>query len=669
MKKLKKKKVTNLNIFLTYNLVTMIVGLVFYPLFLIILNYPPGSINTKFDIEILHIPYYQQYIIINLLMMTIGYIFFKMVFKGADKWKYIKQGLDSNNIANIKKIRQKSFNMPHIVYLLQILIPTMFVWVLFLVLGFWGTVDIKFFLILITFLILAAAISYLFSKKYFREVLKFTCIDNSVKGTIRIGLRLKIILQILPLFLFSILFTSLFGQSCLIKEKGDTIFNSYKHELDSELKNTTFIQSEAQIKRFFNLIKMDNKNDIMFYINPLGKYKTQDNSPLNKFFLKYTRELAFKYNGHTYDYYGSDVQGAVIKLHGIKGDWILGIRYVVVSQKILTLLILSFIAQFLVAIFILLYFAKTISDDLTLIASGMMEIAEGEDVNLNNRIAVTSNDEIADLVIGFNKFQEREKKHIQDINEQQKIIMERERLASLGQMIGGIVHNLRTPILSIVDVSEVLKNLVAEYRESIDDERVTKEDHREIANEMEIRLNEIKPHCSYMSDVLATVKGQTVQVNTLLSSDSSVFTMKELFKRVEILTRYELIKFGCVITYDIKVDSDIEIAGEISNLVQVLNNLISNSVQAYEGKGGIIEFSVSQKDALLEFCICDTGTGIPSEIQHKLFKEMVTTKGKMGTGLGLYVSYAIIKGKFSGDLWFESVIGKGTSFFISIPAK
>jgi signal transduction histidine kinase len=112
-----------------------------------------------------------------------------------------------------------------------------------------------------------------------------------------------------------------------------------------------------------------------------------------------------------------------------------------------------------------------------------------------------------------------------------------------------------------------------------------------------------------------------------------------------------------------------ELRGEICDLVQVLTNLISNSIQAYQGKAGCIDFTVTQTEHLIEFQICDTGMGIPNDIQAKLFKEIITTKGKLGTGLGLYVSYAIIKGKFGGDLWFESTSEKGTVFYISIPVK
>lgn len=55
-------------------------------------------------------------------------------------------------------------------------------------------------------------------------------------------------------------------------------------------------------------------------------------------------------------------------------------------------------------------------------------------------------------------------------------------------------------------------------------------------------------------------------------------------------------------------------------------------------------------------------------MQERLFREMITTKGKHGTGLGLYMSYSTIKGMFRGDLLFSSAPGKGTVFTIVLPA-
>ncbi len=664
MKSFEKSKQPNLNIFYIYILVLVIADLIFYPLFPLLLNYPPGSINTKFDVEFSHIPYYLQYIIINLLIVTIGYISLKAVFKGVEKWSYIIQSFSSNDIDKIIKIRKSSFILPHILYILQTMIPVISVGILFFILGFRNSADVKFFTILMVSLILTGEISYLFSKNYFRAVLNYTFLDGYEAKTFRIGLRLKLLLQLLPLFLFSNLFILFIGNSCLIKEKGDVLFKSYQRELEMKMEGISNIESEEQIKSFLKLVETNNINDITFYIDPSGKYTTSDNSELSAFFLKYTHELAFKYLGHTYDYYGSDIQGAAVKLRGINGVWIFGIKYTVNSLRNTTFYGITFIALSLLSILILLYFAKTLADDIAIIAHGLAEIAEGAEADLNKKIAVTSNDEIGDLAVAFNKVQEREKKYVQDIQNQQNVIVERERLASLGQMISGITHNLKTPIMSLSMGIVSIKDLVAEYKASIEDQRVTPDDHREIAEDMEVWLNEMTSCCSYMSNVLTTIKGQIIPGKDSIASG---FTLKELMKRLEILTEYEMSKSSCSIRYDLQANPDLEIPGEVSNLVQVLENLISNAIQSYERKGGLIEFLMIQKNTILELCIRDKGKGIPDEIRSKLFKEMITTKGKKGTGLGLYISYAIIKGKFGGDLWFDSVLGQGTAFYISIP--
>ena len=69
----------------------------------------------------------------------------------------------------------------------------------------------------------------------------------------------------------------------------------------------------------------------------------------------------------------------------------------------------------------------------------------------------------------------------------------------------------------------------------------------------------------------------------------------------------------------------------------------------------------------LVFTIQDYGSGIPKKVQSKLFNEMITTKGKNGTGLGLFMSYSNIRAHFNGNMTFESEEGKGTKFTITIP--
>jgi len=665
--KIKKgKKESNLNVFTTYVLVIVIMALIFYPLFPLLLNYPPGSINTKFDVELSKMSYFQQYFSIIISIVVICYIILKLIFWRIGNWKYITKHVKARDKEKIEVIRRRSMVIPHIVYILQLIIPIGLVGLLFYILDFRNVADVKFFVILTVGLTFTGVISYMFSKKYFRRVLKYTFIDVSnliIKP--RINLRTKIIIQILPLFLFSFLFILFVGYAALVKEKGNALFESYQRELQMKIVNKTdYIQSEGHLIELLNTVKTDNKKDITFYIAPDGRYYTSDNSELSNFFIKYTKELAFFYNGHTYDYYGSEIQGAVVKLAGEGGEWILGIRYYVASLEVIKFFVSSFIILTIFAFLVTSYFAKTISDDISHIAQGLRDIAHGEKIDLSNKIPVISNDEIGDLAVAFNEVQEKAKNYVQDIRRQQEVIVERERLASLGQMISGITHNLKTPIISLLNATNSLKDLVDEYRASIGDERVNEQDHLEIASEMDQWLDEMLPYCNYMHDVLSTIRGQIIQGKT---SFESGFNIRELLKRVEILTHYELVKSGCEINYIINVDLDTQIPGEVSNLVQVLDNLITNSIQAYRGKKGVIEVVLLEEANNLKFMVKDNGPGISDEIQSKLFKEMITTKGKMGTGLGLYISYAIIKGKFGGELWFESGLGKGTTFYVTVP--
>ena len=257
------------------------------------------------------------------------------------------------------------------------------------------------------------------------------------------------------------------------------------------------------------------------------------------------------------------------------------------------------------------------------------------------------------------------KKDLETIKSTQEIIMEQERLSSLGQLIGGIAHNLRTPIMSLSGGIERLKDLTAEYAQSIGDASIEDADHREIAKEMDDWLEKMKPYCAYMSDIISTVKGLTTNSE---ESNLNTFTLKELIKRVDLLMKHELIVSNCVLNVTAEIDLKTTITGDISSLVQIFDNLIINSIHAYSEEHGIIELNLLSKDNNIIFRLTDYGVGMSKSVQEKLFKQMVTTKGNKGTGLGLYMSYATIKGRFNGDMWFTSEDGKGTTFYLSIPS-
>jgi len=258
--------------------------------------------------------------------------------------------------------------------------------------------------------------------------------------------------------------------------------------------------------------------------------------------------------------------------------------------------------------------------------------------------------------------------HVLDTNtikDNQSMLMEKERLASLGQMIGGIAHNLKTPIMSIAGAAEGLTDLTKEYDISIGDPQVTDEDHHAIVKDMNEWIEKVKTHTSYMSDVITAVKGQAV---AFAETKSDTFTISELLTHIDVLMKHELKNALVYLNTSVLVPENLSIRGNINSLVQVINNIISNAIQAYGGKANKnIDFIIKLKDNNLVFSVQDYGCGMPKKVQDKLFKEMITTKGKNGTGLGLFMSYSNIRAHFNGNMSFESEEGKGTRFDITIP--
>ena len=99
-----------------------------------------------------------------------------------------------------------------------------------------------------------------------------------------------------------------------------------------------------------------------------------------------------------------------------------------------------------------------------------------------------------------------------------------------------------------------------------------------------------------------------------------------------------------------------------------MNNLVGNAIDAEKNavcKDIIIR--VLQTGGCLQIEVKDFGCGVSPQIKNRLFKQMITSKGAAGTGLGVYISNAVIRGKFGGDMGMRDNSEDGSTFWISIP--
>jgi two-component system sensor histidine kinase HupT/HoxJ len=276
------------------------------------------------------------------------------------------------------------------------------------------------------------------------------------------------------------------------------------------------------------------------------------------------------------------------------------------------------------------------------------------------------NDRMSGFVVTFKNITQI-KKGMQQLQESQARMMEQERLAFLGQMVGGFAHNLKTPIMSIAGCTAATSRLVQEARESQGDEEVYPEDYLEIYEEIDDWLEKIGVSCSYMSDIITAIKEQTVNAST---TEKQEFTLDELVKRTTLLLRHELLASGCKLILEYDPQKRVVLSGDINNLIQVINNLVVNAIDAEkDAETKEIYIGIEEDETHLSLYVKDTGSGISPRVRERLFREMITSKGTKGTGLGLYISNAIVRGKFGGFMWARDNPTGGAIFGFSIPLE
>ncbi len=237
---------------------------------------------------------------------------------------------------------------------------------------------------------------------------------------------------------------------------------------------------------------------------------------------------------------------------------------------------------------------------------------------------------------------------IKQIKQKQEVIVKQGQLASIGEVAGGVAHDINTPISAIKTGVTLLKS----FDESRTDEQ------NEILNRID--------NCA--DKIINIVNSMRNQIRNLGSKVNIEFKISSVLEDVKTITFHEIKKNNSIL--EINVLDDISIKGDPTKFGQVLTNLIVNSVQAYKDKGGKVIVTIDRtKNNKAIVKVVDFAGGLDKDIEPYIFKNILTTKGTFGTGLGLYVSYSVIKGEFNGDLVFNTEKGIGTTFIITIPVK
>ncbi|MDP4180954.1 MAG: sensor histidine kinase, partial [Bacillota bacterium] len=337
--------------------------------------------------------------------------------------------------------------------------------------------------------------------------------------------------------------------------------------------------------------------------------------------------------------------------------------------------ILVWVICALIGIIISLAISLNVSTAVLTVAKGLSDIAEGGEACLNKSLEVTSNDEIKDLVIAFNKIQELEKENIKSIKKNQSELIETlntlqtaqaqlvqsEKMASLGSLVAGISHEINTPIGISVTASSHLMQKTEEFIKVLQSKTLRRSDLNAFSLTI-VETTEILLKNLYRASELIKSFKQVAVDQT--HEEKRELNVKQYLNEI-ILSLTPSLK-NRKIGVQINCAEDIQIKAYAGSISQIITNLIMNSLlHAFEpdDKGSIVINTYYKDNHKLVLDFKDDGKGMEKDTLSKIFDPFFTTKrGKGGTGLGLHLVYNIVYQKLGGTIVCSSEPGKGANF-------
>ena len=239
-------------------------------------------------------------------------------------------------------------------------------------------------------------------------------------------------------------------------------------------------------------------------------------------------------------------------------------------------------------------------------------------------------------------------------------------MASLGDMVAGIAHEVNTPIGLGITASTLMSDRLGEIKQAFEDKSLKSSQLKKFLNQSEENISIIYRNLARAAKLISSFKQVAVDQSSV---DTRVFNVKELLEEVLITLKGKLKKNHIKLTIDCPENLIVE--SKPGPINQILLNLILNSIiHGFENTPhGKININVIYLSEQLHICYKDNGIGINESIKAKIFEPFTTTKrGSGGSGLGLHLVFNIVTQALNGHIDFESSTGLGTTFNITFPA-
>lgn len=251
------------------------------------------------------------------------------------------------------------------------------------------------------------------------------------------------------------------------------------------------------------------------------------------------------------------------------------------------------------------------------------------------------------------------------LHQYQNQIVETEKMASLGQMVAGVAHEVNTPIGLGVTASTLLQDKLADIQKAFDEKKLTSSQLAKFLSESKENLGIIYRNMERAASLISSFKRVAVDQS---NENRRQFNMLQLINEVLLSLRPNLKKTQHQVL--INCPPALELDSKPGPINQILINLIMNSlIHAFEHiEQGEITIDVSVSDNHCQLVYRDNGAGVPESIKKRIFDPFVTTKrGEGGSGLGLHLVYNLVTQALNGKIVLDSALGQGVRFQIDFP--
>ncbi|HSV29985.1 MAG TPA: HAMP domain-containing sensor histidine kinase [Candidatus Omnitrophota bacterium] len=252
------------------------------------------------------------------------------------------------------------------------------------------------------------------------------------------------------------------------------------------------------------------------------------------------------------------------------------------------------------------------------------------------------------------------------LQEAQDHLVQTEKLASLGALVGGVAHEINTPIGIALSCASHLSDATTAMRKLFEADDIGVDDFERYMATATDTSTLILSNCERAASLIRSFKQVAVDRT---SAERREFELGAYIRETLAALGPRLRQANLLVSID--CPDDLRVDGYPGALSQVLTNFVMNSVvHGYdEGQSGRIAITVTRPDPdTVRLVYADDGKGIPEEHRNRIFDPFFTTKrGSGGTGLGLHIVYNLVRASLGGVLSVDSVVGRGTTFTLDFP--